>query len=1007
MIHPISTGGGKITVPTAVANSELVMPGIIAILGARIFASPMLSNASLILPPDYYSVSDDKWYQRLLDVDYQSTNYTGTIVFFNTSNNIVVNGGYGGLNANSSVNLYKSPTPTAYAGYFDPVLRRSLNLNNIGLTYDADGSNYDLGWTVETMIQTTKKNQIITSSYFTSTTSRNKRTAIRLKDGKIAFVQVKDQIDGLITSKDPIAFTGFKDIADGQWHHIIIQYRDDDNRIQVWIDGKLDVQRYGYTAYQPQQIGYNSNDIDAYSDFNISAFAVNSESFVLEREISLNYFAAIGHVPYEAEPATATVTFGTGTRAKGNRPRALMLYFWPTWNAESGYYVGEYTNPFSPVGVNASGHDVGYEDYDYDTFQGLTTYLTQETQKFFDWDVFPLPVRKFYVGDTYKGDKNPLLNDSVIIRGGTPNGTVYVDPVTDNYRYLDLMNDVYELDQYDAIFFRNYPDQSGEKEKIGLNSKVEVDEYFNLQEKELFAKFLESLRKAIDTYGISLFVTNPQLAIDLGIIEAATPIPLLRGNGIFNTGEYSDTRGPLVTGRIDPEGTPVDPVNEYNAGWVDTWFNDKHRVVNTLEYLTDDNTFIWTDYAYYQNSDQFNYGGPDRYYARYENRPYGLQVGDEFVFADSGNPKFRLGYQAINPTHLKAGIPITALGRYIWNQNKESQVQIDNPYKDFITTVALPPGTNLNGKLTGGKIFVSFSENFGNNFTSASPQFGTRYAEYHQYDLASNYWVDIAYNAGIISANTRALYKNSSLTDVQRGQPQLYDDNDSIKQYWSLSGDNLISSVTPITRNLVGFIGGDVGPEVPETNQKRSRSGLNTLAPSTGVRLRDALGRFANGGGASSLTGGNLKTFSILLGRIYDTGTLFIPSINTRGLWWLSDKNILEGKVVGGVGMSASARMVMPTITADHPADVVAQSMIAQAEIFDSAIKSGDKINLTFPLYAQAMMPSLGGVNINAAPAIGSGDLISSYVYTQSDYIVTLYLRHTDPILYIRKEVIK
>jgi hypothetical protein len=1005
MVHPLSTGGGRITVPTATAlDATLVMPGIVAILGARIFAEPMRSNASFILPPDYYVLADDKWYQRLLEVDYQSTQYSGKTIFFNTSNNIAVGGTYGDLSAPSSINLSTTVTPLAKAGYFDPVLRRALNLKNIGLTYDVGGEEYAEGWTFETLIQTTKKNQILATGFYTSGIYANKRSAIRLKDGKIAITEPKVTYAGFINSQDPISFTGFKDIADGEWHHLIIQYRESDERTQVWIDGKLDIQRYGRGAYVPLQIGYNSSDTNASSDFNVSAFAVNKGSFVLEREIGLNYFAAIGHVPYEAEPMTATANIGIGTRAKGNRARALMLYFWPTWSPEAGNYVGSYNGVIQNPRFNTSGDkDVGKNPFDYDTFPGLTTYLTKGTQKFFDWDVFPLPVEKFYGGDEYEG-RHPLLKESVTI--GRENK--YVDPVTDNYRFLNLMEDVYELDQYDAIFFRNYPDQSTEREDTGLTSLDEVDSYFNLQEKELFADFLDSLREAVDTYGISLFVTNPQLAIDLGIIEAATPVPLLRNNGTFNIDEYSDNRAPVVTGRVNAQGDPTDPVNQFSAGWYDTWFNDRHRVVNTLEYLTDDNAFIWTDYAFYQNSDQFNYGGPDRYYARYENRPNGLQIGDEFVFADSGNPKYRAQYQAIKPEHLKAGTPITALGNYIWNQSKDTYVQVDNPYKDYITTVALIPGTNLNGKLTKGKIFVSFSENFSNYHTYENQaQWDTRYVEYHQYDMASNYWVDIAFNAGIIDAETRARYKNSALSEEDRGQPPLYADGDSIKQYWSLSGDNIISQITPVTRNLVGFIGGDVGYDVPEINKKRTRTGLNSLPPATNTRLRDALGRFASGGGSFSATGGNLKTFKIITGRTYDTGTIFIPSINTRGLWWLSDKNVLEGKVVGGVGMRVSATMPNPVVTADHPANVSATAMISQAVIVESNFRSGDSIIPVFPLTASALMPGIGGRLISAAPFIASGDNISPYIYTQSDYVVTLYLRHTDPILYIRKETIK
>jgi hypothetical protein len=705
-----------------------------------------------------------------------------------------------------------------------------------------------------------------------------------------------------------------------------------------------------------------------------------------------------------ATPATAQVALTTGTRGKGNRARALMLYFWPTFNAESGYYVGEYTNPFAPVGVNdTNGKDVGSELYDYDTFYGLSTYLNDTPQQFFDWDVFPLPVQKFYAGDQYRGDRNPLLKDTVKIGSG-PYGDTYKDEVTDNYRYLDLIKDVYELDQYDAIFFRNYPDQSKEQDEQGLNSKTTVDSYFNLQEKTLFNDFLKSLRQAVDEYGISLFVTNPQLAVDLGIIEAATPVPLLRDSGKFNAGEYSDNRAPVLTGRVTALGEPTDAVNEYGAGWDDTFFNDRHRVINQLEYLTDDNAFIWTDYAFYNNADEFNYGGPDRLYKRYENRPYGLQIGDEFVFADSGNPRYRAPFQAIKPEHLKAGMPITALGTTIHEQNLDSYTSSTNPYKDYITTVALPPGTNLNGKLTGGKIFVSFSENVANSFTSASPQFDTAYEEYHQYDLATNYWVDIAFNAGIIDANTRALYKNSSLTDAERGQPPLALDGDIIKQRWSLNGDYLVTQLIPVTKNLKGFVGGEVGPEIPPQNKKRTRTGLGSLNTST--RLRDALGRFASGGVSGAATAGvGLVTYKVATGRIYDTGFVFIPSINTRGLWWLSDKNLIEGKVVGGIGMSASATIPNPVVTADHPGNVIANHMLAQAEFVDNT--SGTKNNLVLPLTASGFMPTLGGRRIIAEPATASGLMVFIYPLTETDYTVTLYLNHTDPILYIRKEVIK
>ena len=995
---------GLVRANADIANATMIHPTISTAQNGLVKPQSLNANAFMVIPPDYYLPSDDRWYQVMLDVNTNLTDSVPTIKFFNSPATIYSGGEWNNFQAVASQNAVATPLPAAYTGFFDPISRAALNIRNIALQLSASTSSSD-SWTMEAYIQTSKANQyLFTTKKENSFPSQNTGSAIALKNGKITFIASNST--NVETGYE--TFSGFKDIADGNWHHVIIQYfgatLEAQNRVQVWIDGKLDIQRYGYTPYIPGRVGYNSANINLYSDFNISGFAINSPSIINERDTSLHYFAAIGHEPYLATPATATATFGTGTRAKGNRARALMLYFWPTFNAEVGYYVGQYNNPFAPVGVNdTEGRDVG-GDFDYDTFYGLTTYLTQSTQQFFDWDVFPLPVQKFYAGDTYKGDRNPLLKDTVKIGQG-PEGTTYIDEVTDNYRYLNLIKDVYELDQYDAIFFRNYPDQSSEQDKQGLNSKTEVDAYFNLQEKELFKEFLDSLREAIDTYGISLFVTNPQLAVDLGIIQAATPVDLMRDAGNFFPDEFSDNRAPVVTGRIDSTGNTLDPVNQYGAGWYDTFFNDRHRVINTLEYLTDDNTFIWTDYAFYKHSDELNYGGADKLYKRYENRPYGLQIGDEFVFADSGNPRFRLPYQAIKPEHLKAGIPITALGATAHLQNFDSYQQGTNPYKDYITTVALPVGTNLNGKLTGGKIFVSFSENVANSFTAEGSQFGTDYTEYHEYDMASNYWVDIAYNAKIIDANTQALYKNNTISDAERGQPPLYDDNALIKQYWSLSGDNIISQAVPITRSLKGFVGGDIGPEVPEQNKKRTRTGLASLPPAAGTRLRDALGRFASGGGSASVTGGNLNTFKILTGRIYDTGTVFIPSINTRGLWWLSDKNIIEGKVVGGVGMSASATIPNPIVTADHPADVTANHMLAQATLVDNT--SGTKNNLALPLTATVFMPTLGGKTIVAEKAESFAFMPTIYPLTETDYTVTLYLNHTDPILYIRKEVIK
>jgi hypothetical protein len=79
--------------------------------------------------------------------------------------------------------------------------------------------------------------------------------------------------------------------------------------------------------------------------------------------------------------------------------------------------------------------------------------------------------------------------------------------------------------------------------------------------------------------------------------------------------------------------------------------------------------------------------------------------------------------------------------------------------------------------------------------------------------------------------------------------------------------------------------------------------------------------------------------------------------------------------------------------------------MLAQAKLVDNT--SGTTNNVALPLIGSALMPTLGGRRIAAEPAVATAFIVFTTASTETDYTVTLYLNHTDPILYIRKEVIK
>jgi hypothetical protein len=974
----------------AIANpAVMVEPAFSSTRGALIKPQSLNANAFFSLPPAYYLVTDDIWYQRLLDVDYQSSNFTGPVTFFNTSNNIYLNGSFEGwaahsnrnpLNANYGYNLYDTPLPVATAGYFDPQNRKALNIRNIALEYD-DNQTYSQGWTMETYIQTTKKNQFIAAGRYlgdtTSSVSRSKRTGIRLKDGKIAFTAVKDSTLGFFKSTDAIAFTGFKDIADGGWHHLIIQYRDDDNRVQVWIDGELDVQRYGARVYYPGQLGYNSNDVDVYSDFNVSAISVQKESFVLERETKLNYFAAIGHVPFEATTATAAATLTTKHRARGNRGRALMLYFWGTFTPETNRYVDYYGGgPGGGLKTQTHPFDQGPVGVDPDTFYQLNTWIDNAPNKFYDWDIWPCPVVRFPSGESYKGDTHPILKDG-ITKSGTKNGTVYIDPVTDNYRYLDLMNDLKDLDQFDMICFRNYPDQSTERDGYGTNAKGVVDTYFNTLDKDLFEGFLKSLREAVDS-GISLLITNPQLAIDLGFIETYASISDLSQNN-------DNIRSPKVAG--DPLNVGLPSLNLVNSTtdpsrdnmWIDMAKNNRHKIVNEVQDLTTDSGFVLEDILLY-TADGQEYGETGRSFYRTVYKPK-LSVGDTFLTSDIRTSASN--YFAVPFDKVKAGTIVTSFADTYYN----GLSLVSNPYKNYATTIAVEPGTVVAGKQIGAKVFITFTDGVGNQqgyggisgFGHIAP------IEGFLTELKTDYWIDYAYALGAITATERAEYKaNEKNLDRMLETGQINQNTYNAKAYWTLDGMNLIGQADAY---------GSSNPDSVDT--------------ADGVVKGKVSGRTRAGKRNTITSTSSLPAYTIKWSWLFPTIIPEAPSINTRGLWWLSERLAYETLPQRPTALNASSEMVEPIVSGYAVASINVQAAVANATIVETQYNSGAVKVIATPMTANAKIVTFGKTII-ATPATASASLRTDVsIFTVSFDDVVLYVSHEDPILYIREDAIQ
>jgi hypothetical protein len=1057
MVHPISTGGGTIAVPTATAlDATFVMPGIVTIKGARVFANSMNSNAILPLPPAYLQLSDDDWYVRLYGAHFDGARESiqGTIGNLpNQPSTSVISGGFltffddvtsditptttvntieselgqfafvepdeysfddngdlipldttGNLSRATATRQSNTPQAILSTGLYDPYQRKAVRVNNIEFPFPGTSRNWsERPYNIEFSIKTTKSDQILTHGFWSSYLYNSRKIGvIGLYDGQIYLTEdsftpssftFREGISGSITAPHPKNFInraqymlGRKNIADGNWHHVIIQqgWRSDNLRTQIWIDGQLDRQLItvgggipgfdGTNTIRPYILGFNSNDELLNSDFETSAWNFYPGRFLDTRNISLNYTAYQKSKPIKVKPMTATANATQDHLAQGNRSRALLLYWWPKESDGTIYYPSRISNQ-------------GY----LSTFDSsVTTKDSKFTppQDFQGWDIFPVSV----VGD-FKGNDSDIVKQSTLIVNDA-----YRNEITGARRYLDIVKDL-DLTQIDAIFFANYPEDSEDLDSFIREEYA--DEYFQLKEVALYEDFLKSLRAAVDK-GLSLFVTNERLALDLKIINKAETIPIFN-ELVNNDTDFSDFRAPILTGRTtfdeglnkfiyngpDDANDPVQPVSggQSAAYWQDTFNNMRHRVVNTEMFLTDDASYIHTDQANYQHSDTIDFGGVNRHYNRFEYKMNGLQPGDEFIFGNfrdktylgNSRPRQTNSIRAIPFQDVNAGKIITAQPLNYWKKNTLTP----NPYANYAHSIAINENDVLDGRPVGGKIFVCFSE-----------VFWDRTDEYFQVDLNQDYWINIAFNNGLITEAQRDQLKGpSSLAYLGTDSP-VESEYTRTKKYWSYNGDYNFSQ-----QLSSDAYSGILGLLFDDDNRIERVSSTRKGLPSA-TRARDRLGRFASGSGVGS--GGGLPFAQFITGHGSPTMNVYVPNLLTRAFWWLSDRIRPTGLVYRSEAMTANSAMPNGLARPDKAISINAEAMISNANIgnvFQSTLKSVS--NLSLPMIATARIVELGK-NILALPMIAVSSDLTHGVVTFGEDPIILKIHNIEPVLYIR-----
>ena len=1015
--------------PGVATNATLVMPGIVTIKGARVFAEVLTLRAIFPLPPAYVQLTDDPYYVRLYaehsqrsveakqafdspgattevaksflkffndvtqDITVGSTRYLtnempnyvydpiGT-VYTDSNGNIVPPDTTKRQISSAATRGSLTPTPMVSKGYFDAWDRKAVNFTNIEFNFGTDSQYHSQRqYSVEFTIKTTKSNQVLTYGNWASFYYYQRSIGtIGLFNGKLCSMESFQNIGKADVIPHPANLdalskaglgTGYmlgnKRIDDGQWHHIVIQYGWEDGRTQYWIDGELDRQMIGTgstagsngkNGIRPFIVGFNSNDSNLSSDFQTSAWSWTPNKFLLEQEININYESAYKYTPVFAEPMLATMTATPNNQAAGNRGRALMLYFWPTNTAQRGGNFTPYNETFDPL---------------LDTVD----YVKNPPQEYEGWDVFPVDITGYFVSDlvkveAYGGPENIILGDGggAVLTTGDANrakwkfntrGT-FRDTLTDAPRYIDLVKDI-DLTQFDAIFFKNFPDTSAEIDRYAKDEVV--DSYFSIRELKIYEDFVKSVRAAVDT-GMSLYVTNTELAIDLGIIDRVEMVSDMDDI----VGYESDVYAPTHPFNLSRSAYPINTGESANA-WMDTYKNNRFRLVNEVAGMTDFPTVILTDRLYWKNDDTIRWGGADANLVRLVIKPNGLAVGDEWIestYKPLGGSKL---YEAVPFANIKAGKPVVAFA----NQVRRDLDLIDNPYKNHATVIVVEPGNPLNGSICGGKIYVNFTERLKDHVEDIGV------------DLIQNTWINYAESVGVLTAEEATDLRTKTYNlDVQLAAGTIDQAAYNKAAYWSSNSDYILQQNT----------------EIGDTSDTPGKGGV-TKPKSQQLRKINK-----NGGISFQTVSKGSQWFSVAFSWRYPRVTLDVPSMLTRGFWWVSNKEKPEGTVVRVLAMTASATSGQANAVPDKIVTINAQAMLSSGritEVFESTANSINNVSLP--------MEALGIMNdkvfrVNAEPMRVTAAMTQlNRALTSAVDEVIVYIMHEDPILYLREEVIK
>jgi hypothetical protein len=178
----------------------------------------------------------------------------------------------------------------------------------------------------------------------------------------------------------------------------------------------------------------------------------------------------------------------------------------------------------------------------------------------------------------------------------------------------------------------------------------------------------------------------------------------------------------------------------------------------------------------------------------------------------------------------------------------------------------------------------------------------------------------------------------------------------------------------------------------------------------TAPTTKGKLNKFNRNGQVTSqnVTYSTTQFFTFKYSLQYPTIVLEVPTVNTRGFWWLSDRYVPEGNVNRVQAFTATATNPNAVTVIDKNVTTNAAPMIIAANMPQPTNYKSAGIRIAvIPFQASAMITQWV-INQTAQPMLATASLRTNVrAITSSTDEIVLYVHHVDPILYIREEVIR